>query len=473
MVERYRRILGEETEQFFSSLLKPLPKALRVNTLKISRENFLLLAQRRDWRLTPVPWCREGFFIDRENREIPLGKTPEHYAGLFYLQDASSMLPVEILQPGRGEKILDLTSAPGGKATHIAGKIFPTGILFANDISVKRLKALNFNVDRLGALNTIISQINAHQMGKFFPDTFDRVLLDAPCSAEGTIPRSLFALQHWSPRIIQKMARNQVSLLLSAFRALKPGGTLVYSTCTLTPEENEIVLHSLLKKFPGNAEILKVDPPGFTPSSGLTSWNGETFHPSIRFSLRIWPHRHGTEGFFTAALTKKMETPVPRQERVFSQPEFRPLSAFERKSLIGLLQKRFAFPSEILDDYELVKIGKSIWLWTPHILRVASSFPFVRAGLRLIRRIDSSFIPKITTFSAHLIAPYATRNVLSLSQEQAFALLQAQNVPLSPQQSSRVENGLVLLRYEDVFLGVSEKKGDLLKNTLPHDTLPL
>ncbi|MFN4182494.1 MAG: 16S rRNA (cytosine(1407)-C(5))-methyltransferase RsmF, partial [bacterium] len=112
MLQRYRLILGDETEQFFASLLKPLPKALRVNTLKISTQNFLLLAQKRNWFLTPVPWCKDGFFIDRENREIPLGKTPEHYAGLFYLQDASSMLPVEILQPQKGEKILDLTSAP-------------------------------------------------------------------------------------------------------------------------------------------------------------------------------------------------------------------------------------------------------------------------------------------------------------------------------------------------------------------------
>ncbi|MFN4182651.1 MAG: hypothetical protein ACK4G3_05560, partial [bacterium] len=294
-----------------------------------------------------------------------------------------------------------------------------------------------------------------------------------PCSAESTIPRSLFALQHWSPRIIQKMARNQFSLLLSAFRSLKPGGILVYSTCTMTPEENEQVLNSLLQKFPSNAEILKVDLPGFTPSPGLISWNGETFHPSLRFSLRLWPHRHGSEGFFSSAITKKTETPESPQHRIFSIPEYRPLSAFERKTLLSLLHNRFGFPPQIFDDYAMVKIGKSIWLWTPNIQKALSSFPFVRAGLRLIRRIDSSFVPKITTFSAYLFAPFATRNILTLSQEQAFALLQAQNVPLSPQQASEVENGQVLLRYDDIFLGVSEKNDNLLKNTLPHYTLPL
>ena len=213
---------------------KPLRKSLRVNTLKSSLEEVKKWGEKQGWKLNPVPWCREGFFVERTD-EKALGKDLLHQLGAIYLQEAASMLPVELLDPKPGEEILDLCAAPGSKTTQIAAKMENTGVIVANDVQEKRLWTLHAALQRAGILNTILTSKNGEWFGGHLTECFDRVLCDAPCSAQGIARKDPDALKLGTPKHIEKLKQMQLKLLEAAIHATKIGGRIVYSTCTLTP----------------------------------------------------------------------------------------------------------------------------------------------------------------------------------------------------------------------------------------------
>jgi tRNA (cytosine49-C5)-methyltransferase len=294
-LEQYAKLTDIKT--FTEWSLKPLRRSIRINTLKIPVQDVLNRLSPY-FTLTPIPWCETGFFIQGERRDI--GNTVEHVLGYFYVQEAASMIPPIVLDPQPGEVILDLCAAPGSKTTQIAQMMQNTGLLVANDLTADRLRALGFNLQRMGVWNTVVTLSHGRNIP---PMEFDRILVDAPCSGVGAIRKSYKAIFMWNKDGVRKLASLQKQLLFKAFKHLKVGGTIVYSTCTLEPEENEGVVSALLKQY-AEADVLPIDIP-ITRSPAVLSFVGEDYDPRVRETLRLYPQDNDTEGFYVAKITKK------------------------------------------------------------------------------------------------------------------------------------------------------------------------
>lgn len=276
-----------------------LRRSIRVNTLKITVPEVVRRLS-KNWKLTPIPWCKEGFWIKGERRDE--GNLLEHTLGYIYIQESASMIPPIVLDPQPNEYILDMCASPGSKTSQIAMYMQNTGALVANDYKGARLSPLGMNLQRMGITNAIITLY----FGEQYPlITFDRILVDAPCSGTGTIRKSLKTINIWNPHMITKLSMQQKRILRRAFLLLKPGGTLVYSTCSLEPEENEAVISDLLT-HQSDAFTQEINLPIKT-STPIMQFAGETYHEGVSRSLRIWPQDNDTEGFFVTKIGKKIK----------------------------------------------------------------------------------------------------------------------------------------------------------------------
>lgn len=298
-VERYSKLTDWETYKKYS--LSFLRKSIRINTLKITVEQ----CKKRlaaDWNLAPVPWCKEGFFIEHKKGRLDVGNTIEHALGYYYVQEAASMIPPVVLGAEPGELILDLAAAPGSKTSQIAAMMNNQGLLIANDVKGERLAALGLNLQRIGASNVLVTLMQGQQFAKA-GILFDRILLDAPCSGTGTIRKSPKTILMWNPDAIKRLVRLQQALLKTAWSILKPGGTLVYSTCSTEPEENEGVISNLLDTAI-DARIEEIHLP-IKHGPAITEFEGTLYHKDVRHCLRLWPQDNDTEGFFVTKLKKQ------------------------------------------------------------------------------------------------------------------------------------------------------------------------
>ena len=294
--DRYREIIPEY-ERFLSGLENPLPVSIRANTLKVGAASFLDFMLQRGYDLEPVRGVEEAFLLG--GVESP-GATLEYFLGYYQIQGLTSMLPPKILAPLPGEVILDLCAAPGGKTTHLAQLMGDRGLIVANDFRGERNNVLRSHIDRLGIASVLVCGYH----GTAFPlrRKFDRVLLDPPCSGEGTYRVGYPPPSRDNPKVARHLVRIQKGLLQQALAVLRPGGTLVYSTCTYAPEENEAVLNEPVKS--GQAEILPLSIP-LPHARGLTSWQGESYHPDLVNAVRIYPHQVNSWGFFIGHLRKR------------------------------------------------------------------------------------------------------------------------------------------------------------------------
>ena len=299
--ERYK-ILSSDYDAFLDYSFRFLRRAIRVNTLKIDVKS--LVSRLKDkWDLTPVPWCKEGFWIKYkgEDNRRDVGNLIEHTLGYIYIQEPASMIPPIVLNPKPGDVVLDMCAAPGSKTTQIAQYMQNKGILLCNDYRGMRVKSLGLNVQRMGLTNAVITLMH----GRYFSKSdikFDKILVDAPCSGVGTIRKSLKTLSIWNPNMIRRLAGTQKQLIQTAFDILKPGGELVYSTCTLEPEEDEGIIDYLLKNN-SDAEVLDIDLP-IKRGEPIMSFNGVEYSKQVSKSLRIWPQDNDTEGFFVCKIKK-------------------------------------------------------------------------------------------------------------------------------------------------------------------------
>jgi NOL1/NOP2/sun family putative RNA methylase len=296
-VERYQSFIPDFAE-FMQAMTTPLRTCLRLNTLKAEPER--ILARLADLELEPMPWYECGY---RLKCQRALGNRIEHFLGLIYVQEAASMLPPLALAAQPHERVLDVAAAPGSKTTQIAQMMCNTGLIVANDNNRKRIRGLTGNIDRSGTLNAVVTCQPGQVFGKFMSDYFDRILLDAPCSSEGTIRKSFSALELWSESTIERLARTQIGLLVATFRALKPGGVMVYSTCTFAPEENENVLDYFFNRTP-EAYSEPVVLTGLKTRAPLARWREQQFHAEVRNAVRIMPQDNDTEGFFLCRIRK-------------------------------------------------------------------------------------------------------------------------------------------------------------------------
>lgn len=276
-----RRLLKEDYDRFYEALMKEPQKALRVNTLKASAEEV-------EFKTAAVPWCGSGYYHNKEK----IGNTWQNRLGLIYSQDASAMAPVEILEPKPGDKVLDLCAAPGGKSTQIAQHLNGTGLLVSNEIVPARAKILYENIERLGVANALVLNEDPRRLEKKFFEYFDKILVDAPCSGEGMFRKDSNAAREWTPQTNEICAERQKLILNSAAKMLKCGGTLVYSTCTFSPVENEEVISAFLKEH-GDYEVSNID--NELLSDGIEP---------LAAAKRIYPHIQRGEGHFIAKLVK-------------------------------------------------------------------------------------------------------------------------------------------------------------------------
>lgn len=275
-----REMLGDTADAFLESYLARRTQGLRFNTLKSSSEPGRAAAEHAlsQFNLSQIPWCPAGFYYEDPVRP---GRHPYHTAGLYYIQEPSAMSAAELLNPLPGEIVLDLAAAPGGKTTHIAALMQGQGLLISNEIHPERAKILAENVERLGISNTLVTSAAPGDLSKRFPEVFDRIMLDAPCSGEGMFRKDPAAIEEWSPKHVEICVARQWDILQDTYLMLKPGGHMVYSTCTFNRRENEETMERFVQTYPDMELIV---------------------------TKRLWPHLERGEGHFVALLHKAAST---------------------------------------------------------------------------------------------------------------------------------------------------------------------
>lgn len=297
--ERYRSLLGKKYDVFIKYSLTFPRRSLRVNTLKISVEELKKRLEKK-WELTQIPWCKQGFWIrHKKGDRRDIGNLIEHQLGFFHVQESASMIPPLVLEPKPHELVLDMCASPGSKSTQIAIMMKNSGLLVTNDYKGMRLKPLGINLQKAGLTNTLTTLMDGNRFKGF---QFDRILVDAPCSGTGTIRKSLKTLKIWNPNMIKRLSMTQKSLIETGFNNLKKEGIIVYSTCSMEPEENEEVVSYLLEKY-DNAKIQEIVLP-INRSKPIRSFNNKKYHKDVDKCLRIWPQDNDTEGFFVARIKK-------------------------------------------------------------------------------------------------------------------------------------------------------------------------
>ena len=416
---RIKNQLGEEYPAFLESLERPRAVALRFNPLKGEPPTLSFVEQ-------PVPWEPMGFYYDPEARP---GLHPYHEAGVYYLQEASAMAPVVLLDPQPGEWICDLCAAPGGKTTQIAGRLAGEGLLLCNEINPKRARILSRNIERLGVANALVTNEHPQRLAKSFEGMFDRVLVDAPCSGEGMFRKEEAAVTDWSQETVEMCARRQGEILESAAALVRPGGRLVYSTCTFAPEENEQAIAGFLKAHPE-----------FAPVATHAPW----FTPGPEGSYRLWPHKLLGEGHFAAVLQKSGDEdarrPSPAGEKL---P--REWQDFARQMKISL------------PEGKAMNFGQTLY-WAPAGMPELRGIKVLRPGLELGEVKKNRFEP------SHALALWLKEaaQVYDLDGEgpEIGAYMHGETV-------SAPVTGWCLVRVDSHSLGWAKGDGKILKNHYP------
>ena len=282
--EKYKNLT--DFEDYKKAIQQPLRRSFRVNTLLADVDSVKEGIEALGFPIEKIPWCKEGFYAGKGS--FALGNTPEHKEGRIFIQSAVSMIPCIVLQPEQGDVVLDCCAAPGGKTTHLAALMKNLGVIVANEADGKRVGILIENLERMQVMNAVVTKMSADAL----TGSYDKILLDAPCSASGTIfggtKESKRTLLEWNPDTIRRLAKLQKKLLMHAWKLLKPEGSLVYSTCSLEPEEDEDVVKFFLE-HENSAQLERFDLPL------KYEWKN---------GMKIWPQHNQTEGFFISKIRK-------------------------------------------------------------------------------------------------------------------------------------------------------------------------
>ncbi|MGR5237781.1 16S rRNA (cytosine(1407)-C(5))-methyltransferase RsmF [Vibrio alfacsensis] len=445
-------------EDFVASCQKPLRKSIRVNTLKISVDEFLLRAETKGWKLSPVPWCDTGFWIDADESVVPLGNTAEHMSGLFYIQEASSMMPVSALfmNDEPFDAVLDTAAAPGSKTTQIAALMNNQGVLVANEYAASRVKVLHANIERCGVRNAALSNFDGRVFGGWLPERFDAVLLDAPCSGEGTVRKDEDAMKNWTQESVLDIADTQKDLIESAFHALKPGGVMVYSTCTLSTEENQQVCHHLKESF-GDAVA-------FESLEGLFD-NAQASLTDEGF-LHIFPQVYDCEGFFVARIRKLAAVEAPKVKKRMGKFPFTKASGKESTEITK--QLRTALDVELPHDSSVWLRDKDVWLFPDALEPMIGELRFSRMGIKIAETHKNGYRWQHQVATA--LATGSEANTVELTIEEAREWYMGRDV--RPQQLSadtKTGKGEVFVKYEGAIIGLGKWVSNRIKNGLPRE----
>jgi len=456
-----RQLLPDTSQAaaFRRASLTPPPAGLRLNPLIPQSASLRPILQQCGQQ---VPWCREAFVLPEPEQR--LGRTLEHAVGALYIQAKAPTLAVEVLDPQPGERILDLAAAPGGKATQIGARMCNTGLLLANEPRNKRVPALVGNLERCGLSNTILSQAPGNILARYFHNYFDRILLDAPCSGDGILRKDTKILRYWSVADAQRQAQQQKGLLRAAFHMLRPGGFLVYSTCSLSLEENEEVLQGLVDKYPGQVEILpsEIIDPVPLPAAVAGRYPADFAH-----LVRIWPHLHDTEGACVACIRKEGTTTWLAREADAATWTTAPAPTAAQARERLETQWDFAMPCPSGQTLELDR--RHLYSRPREAAAFQIHFPFyIRAGMRIARRHKDHFYltqQAITMWGMTMRTPR-----LELSWPQVQTLFQGLPIYLKKPTSLK---GEIVCSFGPWALcrALVRESGHLIQSMLPRELL--
>ncbi|MEO0124469.1 MAG: RsmB/NOP family class I SAM-dependent RNA methyltransferase [candidate division WOR-3 bacterium] len=439
---RYEKIIPDFKE-FTDFLNKPQRISVRLNTLKAKKEVILSLL--KDFNLKPLNFLNDAYVIETGHG---IGNHFTHQLGFIYVQEIASMIPVVVLEPKPDDVVLDLCASPGSKTTQIAQLMGNKGLIVANEIDYKRVSSLIHNVKKCGLLNEVLISIPGEKVGDVLPNYFDKILIDAPCSAEGTIRKSKKVLYHWGIKNIQKMARIQKGLIVSAFRALKPGGTMVYSTCTIAPEENEGVIDYLLKKFP-EAEILSINIPHFKFREGVLSWEKEHFDIRVKNCVRILPQDNDTAPFFIARITKRG---VPQL-----RPGYHGKIEYQNK-VIELFSRQYDITNIRFNDYAVFQRQDKYFISTPEAYAFIE-ISGIRKGLEVGRIYGTSLKPD--NDFVQIFGPGAKKNAVEVKEWELKKILRGESI-----KRPNSFDEFVIITYKNIPLSVGHANKDEIKSTV-------
>ncbi|SEF44019.1 NOL1/NOP2/sun family putative RNA methylase [Eubacterium ruminantium] len=447
------KMLGEkEFEEYSEALQSDVRHALRVNTSKISVEDFKKICPAE---LTAVPWTDNGFYYD--DNSFQASKHPYYYAGLYYLQEPSAMLPAATLPVNEGDKVLDICAAPGGKSTELMQGIGKTGYLVSNDISASRAKALLKNLEVFGAENILITCESPDQLAGFYEGYFDKILIDAPCSGEGMFRKKNSMINAWTEDKPAEFAAIQRGILKETVKMLKPGGMLLYSTCTFSPLEDEDSVGYLLslddslsiESFPAYS--------GFVP--GNEAWSVYDNIPNIDKTMHLFPHRIEGEGHFVALIKKSVES-----ENMSSSGRYIP-------DTVNLPEEVKTFLLHIKKDFD----PKQFELYGERLYYVPAECPYSK-GLRVLRRgllmgelKKKRFEPSQAL--AMTLTPDSFDTVLDLkcSDIRVEKYLKGETIDFSEDEegfkvNSKDKNGYILICVDGYALGFGKLTNGSIKN---------
>jgi len=444
-----------EYELFIKSFDGERAGGLRVNTLKIDPASFVKLFGEN---LVPIPWIAEGYYYDDS---VP-GKHPYYHAGLYYIQEPSAMMPAQALSPGPGERVLDLCAAPGGKTTHLACLMKNSGLIVSNDISPKRIKALIKNIELMGITNALVANETPDRLARIFQEYFDRILLDVPCSGEGMFRKDREAVRSYSRYKSSQCVAMQRDIFDKAYGMLRPGGIIVYSTCTFNPDENERNMAYFAKEY--NLEPLPVgDYPGWDRSRG--EWSGDDIEAFSR-GIRLWPHKARGEGHFVFCLKKPGEKTAEgkprepgRDDEGYTSGETSWTSIDAREALEAFRAFERENLNTFLDGVFHVKGGSLFRL--PPALPEVPDLKWEKAGLYLGEYAKGRFEPSASLAIALKKGDF--KRILDLDSDDGRVIRYIKGETLIHEG----EKGYTAVCVDGFPLGWAKQEGSSLKNLYP------
>ncbi|MBC8181579.1 RsmB/NOP family class I SAM-dependent RNA methyltransferase [candidate division KSB1 bacterium] len=437
---------------------KPEPASIRVNTIKSNLNS--LKQQLENWEVPwqPHPVNPNGLII--ENDFLPLSHSLPFFKGEFNYQGVASQLPVLALDPQPGETILDMAASPGSKSTQIAALMKNKGRLVLNEVSTRRLRVLIVTTLRSGGINDATMRLSGQRIGTLLPGFFDRVLVDAPCSALGTLPSHLDEISSWwSIKTMNSLANLQYFLLVSAIKATKVNGIIVYSTCSISPEENEIIINKILKEYPVEIEKIPIIS-GREFQNGLISYNNKQFNPDLKKAIRTYPQKSQMEGFFIVRLRKIAATKIHPTKKTM---DFSPVAQANNSNVADVLKhlsKRWGIDLDYLSQFNYLIGKKRIWLINKDWQEIPQ-LEFNKAGILLAEKKYQEW--RLTNSSVQFLKDNITRSILELNKEEIPALFKTGVFEKTDQAP-----GYYVLKFENELIGSVSLFNGKLKIRLPH-----
>lgn len=446
--DHYLKFISEESTLY-----------IRINRLKTDKESLIkILEEKYGINSSPINGFDYALKIIKDENDL-IGKTLEHVLGLYYVQGLSSMLPPLVLNPSSDDIVMDLCSAPGSKTTQMAEMMNNDGILVVNEIEIDRIKSLVANLDRMSVVNTGIIHSKGEILSKYYHNHFDKILVDAPCSGLGIIQKKEEVSNWWNLDRVERLQELQMRLLISAIKMAKVGGEIVYSTCTLSVEENEMVINKILSKYPVEIEEISLPVP---THPAFTGYNGTNFKESLIKAIRILPWEINSDGFFLVKLRKTGDT-EPSEPGLKKEEHIKLLKPTHKEiaPLLDYITDHFGIPKEVLNDYKYIQKGRDIFFITKNWIEEEMGL-FHRVGIKF-GSLDKKNRITFYTSAAQVLEKYITKFVYDIrDQEELKNYLTGWKI-----KNTEIPAGQYVMRYEGRVLGTALANEEGIKSRFP------